>query len=382
VFYAGFVSSNLSPSPEALKHGHRVAILRDGGEAYPRMLEAIRGARDSVLLEMYIFADDAVGRKFGDALVERAKAGVDVRLLYDAGGSRDTPRDFFGELRAGGVKVVEFHPLARFYQGFGLRRRNHRKLLVVDGRVAQLGGINIARDYESVEEGGLGWRDTNVEIEGPAVRELADMFLDLWARERKADPVPARRPPVTASAGARALVLSSHRYRDRWEIAQHYRHAVVNARARIWIANAYFLPSASFRRALRKADRRGVDVRLIVPGRSDFAPVLYASQRLFGGYLRSGIRVYEWPGQMMHAKTAVVDGEWSTVGSYNIDHLSLLHNYELTAVVVDRDFGRRMEEMYERDFAECREITLEEWRKRGWKRRMCEWFFYQFRTLF
>lgn len=368
------VTEGLSLRPEMLRSGHTVRLLRDGAEAYPAMLSAIRSATSSVLLEMYTFAADSAGRRFGDALIERAKAGIDVRVLYDAIGCRDTPRDFFGELRREGVKVVEFHP-------YPLGRRNHRKLLVVDGRVAFVGGLNIAREYASTADGGLGWRDTQVEIEGPCVRQLAEMFLELWGRTRKQDSTPAPAPRATVSGGAQVLVLSSQRFLDRWETAQHYRHAIVNARERIWMANPYFLPSARFRRALRKADRRGVDVRILVPGRTDFLPVLYASQRLFGGYLRAGMRLYEWPGTMMHAKTAVIDGMWSTVGSYNIDHLSLLHNYELTAVVHDKGFGRRMEEMFEADFARSREITIDDWKKRGWGRRFLEHFFYQFRTL-
>jgi len=368
--------------PEMLRGGHRVELHRDGAEAYPRMLEAIRGARASVFLEMYIFAEDAIGKRFAETLVERAKAGVDVRLMYDAAGSKDSSREFFGELRSQGVKVVEFNPLARFWGGFRFRRRNHRKLLVVDGRVAFLGGINIARDYASTADGGLGWRDTGVALEGPCVADLAAMFAEIWTRERRRRDPPIVPGAAPAGEGARVLVLSSQRYRDRWEIAQHYRHAIRQARSRVWIANAYFLPSRRFRRALREAAWRGVDVRLLLPSRSDFAPVLYAAQRLFASYLRAGMRIFEWPGAMMHAKCAVVDGAWSTVGSFNIDHLSLINNYELTAVVDDRDFGARMESMFERDFAQCREITRDGWKRRGWTRRWLELLCHPFRTLF
>lgn len=362
--------------PALLRPGHRVELLIDGARAYPRMIEAIHGARSSVFLEMYTIADDAAGRRFADALIGRAAAGVDVRVLYDSAGSRDTPREFFGAMRAGGVKVVEFHPLSGFWRGFRFRRRNHRKLVVVDGRTAFLGGINIANAYAAAAEGGLGWRDTNIEIEGPVVTDLAAMFLELWGR-REAPPAP---PPATD--GARALAIGSQRFRDRWRIARTYRHAIRHARERVWIANPYFLPSRPFRRALRQARSRGADVRILVPSRTDFAPVLHASRRLFLRHLRAGLRIFEWPGPMMHAKTAVVDGVWSTVGSYNIDRRSLFHNYELTAVVADRAFGRRMEEMFEADVARSREITLDEWRRRGWKPRLLERFFYQFRSLF
>ncbi|MBI4564091.1 MAG: cardiolipin synthase ClsB [Planctomycetes bacterium] len=368
--------------PETLRPGHRLTLHRDGAEAYPRMLQAIRDAQQSVLLETYLFADDATGRRFADALAERAKAGIDVRILYDAVGSRTTDHAFFGDLRARGVKVVSFHPLVRWFAGLTFGRRNHRKLLVVDGRVAFVGGLNISREYASTADGGLGWRDTLVEIEGPCVLELQGTFLELWTRVRKKDPPLLSRSPAPVSEGARVLAVSSQHLRDRWEIARHYRHAIEQARERVWIASAYFLPSLRFSRRLRAARQRGVDVRLLVPGRTGFAPVLYAMQRLFTSHLLASMRVFEWPGPMMHAKTMVVDGTWSTVGSYNIDHLSGVHNYELIVVVCDADFGRRMTSMFEEDFARSREITRDTWRNRGWGRRILEHLSYQFRNVF
>lgn len=367
--------------PEALRAGHRLILHRDGAEAYPRMLEAILGAKRSVLLETYSFAHDSVGRRFANALTGRAGAGVDVRVLYDAFGSRATDPAFFGELRARGVRVVPFHPLARAFDEFPFRSRDHRKLLVVDGRVAFVGGLNIGHEYAPVADGGSGWRDTQIEIEGPDVLELQEMFLEIWTRGRRGDPPLPLVEPAPASGGARMLVVSSQHLRDRWEIARHYRHAIENARRRIWISSAYFLPSLRFSRRLRAACRRGVDVRILVPGRSDFGPVLYAAQRLFTSHLLDGIRVFEWPGRMMHAKTMVVDGTWSTVGSYNIDHLSVARNYELIAVVSDPDFGRRAEAMFQEDCARSVEITAQAWRHRGWVRRILERLSYPFRSV-
>jgi cardiolipin synthase len=388
------VNDRLCLRPEVLRPGHRLTLHRDGAEAYPRMLEAIRGAKRSVLLETYTFADDATGRCFADALAERAKAGLDVRLHYDAVGSHTTDPAFFGDLRARDVKVLQFQPLLRWLAGLAFGRRNHRKLLVVDGRVAFVGGLNISREYASMAEGGLGWRDTLVEIEGPCVLELQGTFLELWTRVRKNDPpLPSRpqppalkvseaRPSGPASGDARMLALSSQRLRDRWEISRHYRHAIERARERVWITSAYFLPSLRFSRKLRAARRRGVDVRLLVPGRTDFAPVLYGMQRLFTSHLLAGIRIFEWQGPMMHAKTMVVDGRWSAVGSYNIDRLSGVHNYELIAIVSDEDFARRVEAMFQGDCAQSREITPEAWRIRGWGRRILERVAYPFRKLF
>jgi cardiolipin synthase len=374
--------SRLCLKPEALRPGNRVRLLRDGAEAYPRMLEAIAQAERHIQLEMYLFADDSVGRRFADALSERARAGIEIRVLYDAAGSRETPREFFGRLRAAGARVAEFRPLFGSFRRFRLPRRNHRKLLIVDGYTAFVGGLNIAHAYASIEEGGLGWRDTQVELQGPVVADLTAMFLELWRRERLgapgADPVPD--PPPAGRVPA--LALSSHVFLNRWDIGSHYRYAMSRARERIWIANPYFLPSGRFRRELRRAVDRGVDVRVIVPARTDVPPALYAAQRSFSRYLRWGIRLFEWSGPMMHAKTALVDGSWVTVGSYNIDHLSLFHNYEVTAVVVDRGVGAEMQVMFEADFAKCRELKLDEWRRRGWKRRVLEALFHPLRGFF
>jgi cardiolipin synthase len=368
--------------PELLRAGHGIALHRDGGEAYPRMLEAIRNARRSVLMEMYQFADDATGRKFADALTAGAQAGLDVRLLYDAVGSRATGNAFFGELRSKGVKVAEFQPLARWIAGLAFGRRNHRKLLVIDGRVAFIGGLNISNDYASLADGGLGWRDTLVELEGPCVLDQQKTFLALWTRLRRNDPPLPAEPAAPLPQDTRVLTVTSQSLRDRWEIARHYRHAIEQARDRVWIASAYFLPSLRFIRSLRAARRRGVDVRVLLPGRTDFAPVLYGMQRLFATLLFAGIRIFEWPGPMMHAKTMVVDGTWSTVGSYNIDRLSGFRNYELIAVVCDTGFGERMTTMFERDFAGSKEIKRKTWKLRGWGRQFLERLAYPFRNFY
>lgn len=362
------------PRPERLRPGTRVRLLRDGGEAYPRMLEAIARAERSIFLEMYIFADDAVGQRFARALAQRARDGLDVRVVYDSAGSRDSAREFFGWMRSQGVRVAEFHPLHRLFHGFRFRRRNHRKLLVVDGRVAFVGGLNIGREYAAPRDGGLGWRDTQVELKGPIVADLALMTRYVWRAARPGrDPFPLEPAPLPPQErGIPALVVSSLRFRDRWEIGAHYLHAIRQSRRRVWMANSYFLPSVRFRNALRKAARRGVDVRILVPSQTDFPPVLYASQHLYARYLKWGLRLFEWPGAMMHAKAAVVDGVWGTVGSYNIDHLSLLQNFELTAIFADRGFGAEMEAMFEADFAGCRELTAAAWKARGWPRRLAE----------
>jgi cardiolipin synthase len=363
--------------------GNRIDLLRDGAVAYPRMLEAISGARRFILLETYLFSDDFVGLRFARALAAKAREGVDVRILYDSLGSKATPRDFFGWMRSQGIRAQAFHPIRPFLNGLRFRNRNHRKVLMVDGRTAFVGGLNLSREYAAIEAGGDGWRDTEIEINGPAAGELARLSLDDWPKEWSRHPAPGIHivPPPAELNGSPVLILGSSRLRDRFRISKNLRFAFRQARQRIWIANPYFLPSRAIREDLRRARQRGVDVRLLVPRASDVPPALYASQRLFERYLRWGIRIFEWPGPMMHAKAAVIDTQWSTVGSYNMDPLSQLLNAELTAVILNRDFGGRLEAMFREDFGVSRELTLDAWKSRGWLRRLTEKACYLFRLI-
>lgn len=387
--------ATLCLTPGECEDGNEIRLLRDGTEAFPRMLDAIRAAEREILLETYLFSSDFVGRQFARLLADRARAGVEVRVMYDAAGSRATPRPFFGWMRSQGIRVLAFHPLLRHLRGLRFRGCNHRKLLVVDRQAAFVGGLNVGRHYAGEAEGGLGWRDTAVEVRGPVAASIARASLDLWGREDGrgragaadppgpgADGPPPHRGDGTGRAGGSpARALYSLDFWKRWEIARHYAHAMGHARRRIWLANPYLLPPIRFRRELRRAARRGVDVRLLVPRRSDCPPALYAAQHLYARYLEWGIRLFEWPGAMMHSKMAVIDGTWSTVGSYNLDALSLFHNYELTVVVMGREFGRRLEGMFEEDFARCREVRPAEWERRGVLRRMAERACFSFRFL-
>lgn len=357
--------------------GNDVRLLCDGAEVLPQMLEDIRGARHSVDVEMYCFADDFVGCRFARALAERAEQGVDVRVLVDAAGCRRTPRSFFGWMRERGIRVRGVNPLRRFLlQGSLFRWRDHRKLVVVDGSAAFVGGLNLSRDYAAVKDGGCGWRDAAIRLTGPVVSTLRSSFDRQWKDETAVGsrPSPSRADflePPAPTGDVPALVLES-RPIGPGPFAAVFRNAVDRARDRVWIANPYFLPPRSLRRALRRAARRGADVRVLVPRWSDSAFVLRASQRAYAYFLRSGIRLFEWPGTMMHLKAAVIDGEWSTIGSYNIDPLSLLVNRELNVVLPDRTIGRRFEAMFEHDFARSSELDATGWSARGLLRRLAE----------
>lgn len=367
-------------SPRVFRAGNQVELLRDGKEAYPRMLRDIAGAQCQILVEMYIFAGDRTGWRFAEALAARARAGVEVCVMYDALGSKDTDEQIFQFMRGAGVKVVEFRPIVPWRRRFRLHGRNHRKQVVVDGRIAYLGGLNIGDDYASVEDGGKGWRDTAIRIEGPAVAECTALFHRSWQKE-EGPKLMFPRPPQNLPGGYPVAVIGSQSWLSRRSIARNYLRALRRAGRRIWIANPYFAPSFRFRLALKRACRHGVDVRLIIPSRCDSPMILYATHHLVGPMLRWGVKIYEWQGPMMHAKTAVIDDHWATVGSYNLDYLSLRHNLEVTALVVDRVFAAKMAAMYEEDLKSCRPIDPDRWRRRPFGRRMLETFWFWLRFL-
>ncbi len=372
----------LGLDPRLVRPGNRVDLLRDGAEAYPRMLEAIAGARQSILLEVYTFAGDETGRRFADALASRARAGVAVRVLYDSVGSFDSPDELFQALEEAGARVLEYHPIRPWARGFSLRRRDHRKLLVADGRVAFVGGLNIARAYDAPDRGGLGWHDAAVRIEGPVVWDLVEMFSRTWKKGLRATPL-NRPPPIPppVAGGMQAAALGAERWRGRRSIGRAFLRAIRTAERRVWVSNAYFVPAPRFVRALRGAAHRGVDVRVLVPAVTDVPGVRHASRALFGALLRRGVRIFEWEGPVLHAKTAVIDSRWCTVGSYNLDHMSMLHNLELTVLALGPALAARMERAFEEDLRRSREVSLADWKRRGWWRRFVEGFFYLFSPL-
>ncbi|HEY3356210.1 MAG TPA: phospholipase D-like domain-containing protein [Polyangia bacterium] len=354
--------------------GNQVTLLRDADEAYPAMLAAIRGAQRLIRLESYIFEDGEAGTRFGAALEERARAGVEVQVIYDAVGSIGTGAGFWERLRAAGAQVVEFHPLSLWRRLWRWNRRDHRKLLIVDDAVAFTGGLNISDAYLTTEVH-QGWRDTHVRVEGPVVFELDRLFAASWqyVTERYLPPAPA----APAIAGPQAVAaIGSRLRRHRTEIFRGYLHAIKQARRTVRIANAYFIPPRAVRRALVAAVARGVRVEIIVPAWGDLMSAHFASRNLFDRLLAAGVRIHLWPDAVMHAKTAVIDGLWSTVGSFNLDHRSIVHNIELNLNVVDAAFGAEMDAMFDADRARCQEVVLFEWRLRALGERFLERLFY------
>lgn len=362
-----------------MRSWNRVTPLRAGGEAFPAMLRAIASAEEQICLEMYILRADRIGQRFKAALVERALAGVAVRVLYDGVGSIGLPADYVAELMQAGAEVLEFHPVAPWRRRFGWNRRDHKKLLIVDCRVAFVGGINIGDEYSPAEEGGGGWHDMCAEVEGPAVRELSRIFASTWEAEGGSTVSVVTRSGALEGALAFVQVIANLGVIRRPGMRRAYLHAIRRAQHQISVTNAYFIPDAALRRALAQAIRRGASVRVIVPSRSDLEPVYYASRHLYARLMRSGVRIFEWQGEMMHAKCAAIDGLWSTIGSYNLDRRSFVHNLEVGLLMIDRELARELETQFESDLKLCVEVDPRAWPARTRWEKLLERFWYLFR---
>lgn len=386
------------PKVQTPASGNRVEVLQDGREAFPAMLEAIAAAARSVHLEMYIFSDDATGQAFAEALGEAARRGVEVVLLYDSLGCWRTHPWIFDWMRGHGVKVLAYRPIYPWRKGWGWGRRDHRKILVVDGRIGFTGGINIDDCWAERSAGGRGWRDTMVRIEGPAALELDRLFVETWegeARRQKRE-LPIRPCPPRAEiswrerrrlhltggegGGVPVAIVGNRAYARRRAIRKAYRYAIARARDRILIANPYFVPDHAILRSLKRALRRGVHVSLLLPGTSDVASVQWASRAVYERLLEGGVEIYQWCKPVFHAKTAVIDGVWCTVGTYNLDTQSLRYNLEVTAVIPDPGVASQLERILLGDMAQCTRVDLAGWRKRPFWWRIPERFFYFFRA--
>lgn len=394
------IEQTLAGTP--LSIGNQATLLEDGPATYAAMLAAIRAARSSIHLEMYIFDGSAVGQEFADALTARCKAGVKVRVIYDSVGSLDTPKEFFDDLKKAGVEVAEYNPVSPagvLAKGIELNHRDHRKLVVVDGRIAFLGGINISKVYGPLQrgpggsapsgggpsgKGGSGggaaeldpghnairdrpWRDTQVKLEGPVVADLQRAFLAQWAKVRRQAPLTDKvLYPHLPNAGhdvVRAMPGSPDDGIDPAYVA--LISAIENAETKVRITNAYFVPAPQLVEALERAARRGIDVQLILPSVTDNWVVLEAGHAYYEDLLEAGVKIYERKHRLLHAKTATVDGVWSTVGSTNLDWRSLVHNDELNAVVLGPDFAASMDAVFDGDRANSTAVTRESWAARG-----------------
>jgi cardiolipin synthase A/B len=361
--------------------GNRVSLLHDSERCLPALLEAIESAEIEVLLEMYWFASDAWGLKFARALADRARHGVRVCVSYDAVGSFDTDRAMFVDLVHAGCDVYEYNPLELFSRRFSFRRmnrRNHRKLLVIDGKTAFTGGVNIGNEWGPLADGGK-FRDDLIRVDGPAAAAMRAIFVSSF-RGKNLGALRGAELPVAAPAGNSSVeVLTNQGYRKRRVIEHAYLDRIRTATRCVLITNSYFIPRSAVRRALAQAVRRGVDVRVLLPTVSDVPAVTYATRRLYGTLLRSGVQLFEWSQSILHSKTAVVDGAWCTVGSHNVDYRSWAYNLELNVMVEDDDVAQALERRMLADMEKSGRVDLRTWLFRPLGQRILEELFYLLR---
>jgi cardiolipin synthase A/B len=361
--------------------GNRVQILNDGGAYFSALLEAIYSAKKSILLETYILVADRTGWRIAEALSAQAQRGVEVVVCYDGYGSFTLDSRLVKQLRDAGAKTLVFRPVSITKGVWPWSKRNHRKSLIVDSRIGIVGGQNISDDYAAPEDGGKGWRDTGVRVEGPAVAQLESMFRSMWMRYGG---LPITSMPEVIEPfpeGHQVRFLGNFARRDRAFIRRQYLLAILGAEKSIRICNAYFVPDRVLRRALIRAARRGVNVEILIGAATDVFWVLHVSRGLYAKFLRHGIRVYEWHDRVLHAKTAVIDGVFATIGSSNFDNLSFYTNLEVNATIMGERIGRLMDIQFESDVSKSTAIHLDLWKRRPLLQRVAERFFSLFRRL-
>jgi cardiolipin synthase len=392
------LESSESAVPASAHRQGELAALRVAGqelvvfESSPPLIKAmaddIRQARRRVWLESYIFTADAAGRAIAEALKERAAAGVDCRVIYDAVGSASTPAAFFRDLASAGVQVHAFHTLWESLWQFRslrvLNRRDHRKLLVIDDEIAYFGGMNIVDQsgIRSVEEAharrlpaSAGWRDVHVRLSGPQQAEVAAAFKRLWLRIRERRRSRRVRWPVREMLASRGERIDFFDCRPWFKYHQPTRvlaPLVRRARRSITLSMAYFIPDGRVLRELLRAAKRGVTVRVIIPGTSDVPAVQWATRHLYARLFKRGIRLYERKDQMLHSKVMIVDNVWSVIGSCNLDPRSLRINLEFAAVIHSRAMGDAMNRIARYELRNSRRVTIDDVLRRRWWQRLLD----------
>jgi len=361
--------------------GNKLSLFFRGKDLFAAMAAAIDAAVESVNLETYRFAGDDTGRAFAGHLARAAKRGARVRVIYDSVGSIELEPETETLMRNAGVQILEYHPVAPWRPRWAWNKRDHRKILVCDGKTGFIGGMNLSDEHAPIEEGGLDWPDAHARVEGPAARELERLFRAVWHKETsrwfECPPHPGHVPGTSA-----VHIVGNHEIIKRFAIRESYANALRAAKTEVSIANSYFIPDWRIRRSLAQAVRRGVDVRVLVPGRSDISSAWYAMRSTYSSLLTRGVRIFEWQGPMMHAKAVVVDGKWCAVGSYNLDHRSLQHNLEANLQTIDASFAAELKKSFDLGLAGAREVKPAEWDRRSWAERGLESFFSSFDYFF
>ena len=366
--------------------GNKVTLLENGATTYRAMFTAIESAEDSINLETFQFFDDPIGQEFAEALIARQRGGVQVNVIYDSVGSLGTPAKFFQRMRDSGIRVLQFNPISPMARRFhwSTTNRDHRKLMIIDGKTAILGGINLSNVYSSSfhhedEHEDLAskvdldsWRDTDIEIDGPAVAECQKLFLAHWASQQGRPLSQRNYFPPQQKQGDEVVRIIGTSPGDSSLIYITLISAINNADSNIYITDAYFGPDSQIIDAMKSAAGRGVDVRLLLPGKADSLLITSAARSHYAELMDSGVKIYEWHGKMLHAKTATIDHVWSTVGSSNLDWWSIARDDEVNATVLGIEFGGKMDAMFNADLQSADVIDPELWKSRSILERMKE----------
>jgi len=364
--------------------GNSVTLLHKTRDSFNAIFDAIREARDVICLQFYIFRNDETGTEVADLLKEKAKAGVRVYLLYDHFGSFGTPASFWKGLEKAGISIRASRPF-KWSSPFHYVQRDHRKLLIIDGRKVFTGGLNIANEYRGfhlrMKEG---WRDTGIMLRGPIAPALFRIFMATWktwggGNIPLPDVVPSQGVPPSPDNNLPVIPIFASSAKGRRKMRKLLYYSFRNARASIRLTTAYFTPSRRMIDTLEESVQRGVDVRLLLPGISDVPAARYAGRASFSRLLRAGVKISTYQGEVLHAKTSVFDGYWSIVGSANLDFLSLRRNDEGNVGILDEGFGRKMNAVFEDDLTRSTEIREEDWAGRPLREKIKERFFVLFR---
>jgi cardiolipin synthase len=359
--------------------GNKVTLLWKGRESFRQIFEKVKSAKKLLCLEFYIFRNDETGRELAEILRQKASEGVAVYLLYDHFGSSGTPFSFWRSLRESGIKVRASRPF-KWKAPFHYVHRDHKKLIIIDGAMAFTGGLNIANEYRGYYrmKKRSGWRDTGIFLEGPVAGELLERFRRAW-EIWKGEPIRFPTDAVKAADGLPVLPIFTRSAKGRRRMRRLLYYSINRAMKSIYLTTAYFTPSRRLVQILENAVARGVDVKLLLPGKTDISAAHYAGRAFFTKLLKAGVKIYNYSGEILHAKTAVFDGLWSIIGSANLDFQSLRRNDEGNVGILDVNFGRQMVEMFDEDLEHSVEITLDMWLRRPFCDKVKEHFFGLFR---
>lgn len=367
-FFARFRRS----TEAAFSVGNRVVLLRSGEEFFVDLFAALEGATTVISLEFYIIRADQTGCQLASTLQRAVQRGVRVELLYDYIGSFDTPASFFATMVEHGIQCAAFNP-PPFRNGISwFDKRDHRKIAVIDCRLAYVGGLNIGDEYAGIDPA-RSWRDMGLRLEGPSARELYELFRENWQEASGFAALPAPCSPVTVAGEAAVAIVSGGPHHTRSRIRAAFLLGMAGAGASIRIETPYFVPGPRFIRAMLRAVRRGVAVEIVLPARSDVPLVRLVNRSYYATLLKGGVKVFEREGAILHAKVMVIDSSWAVIGSANLDQRSFHRNYEVNVIVASPEFGRQVEELFAGELTTSRPIVLSEHERRPWLARWLEW---------